>query len=154
MKLLVFLTVALSIIYLPPLVGTVSISIFMRKKNNRKIECKFVLSIFYLLFFLNAFFWASLIQPQFGGIDLVNRLLSPILGPWSRFLKPNALTMKKCTQGFLWFSVVLSILMPVSITLTFWVKNKILGYLASFIGFCSVSVWVLYGFLRILMDIM
>ena len=91
---------------------------------------------------------------QPGGIDQINAFLSPILGPWSRFLAPNALTLKQCTLSYLVYSGALTAMLFVFVPSSCVVKNYFFRRLSIGIGFLSTIVWVLYGLRRICIDLM
>ena len=99
-------------------------------------------------------FIGSFIVPQPGGINLVCRILSPVLGPWSRFLPPNAMRLNRMSMSFLIFSGVMSVLSPVSITILILVRNKLMQNIAIIACFIVIFIWSGYGFYRIILDLM
>ena len=117
--------------------------------TGRRLE---LLVIYLTLFIINSI-QGSFFIPQPGGIELTNRLLSPFMGPWSRFLKPNALTFERCSSGFLIFSYSISTLMIIFIPLSFFVKPRIFRYICIAIGLLTTLGWIGYGLFRILLDL-
>jgi len=132
---------------------TLSVTLLIKIYGSKKTDGKqHVLSIIYRTLFLAPCILACFMIPQPGGICLGNRILSPIMGPWSRFLPPNALKLTTCTYEYLSFSYGLSILMLIFIPLSFWIKHKVFRYISISIGLSSTLIWVGYGMLRILSD--
>ncbi len=133
-----------------------SIILFIKVYKSKKIANRtlFMLLPIYCTLFLIPCIHACFMIPQSGGIGLINRILSPIMGPWSRFLRPNAMTLERCTLEYLIFSYSLSALMLISIPFSFWIKNKTFRYISIAIGLASTFIWTGYGIYRIFIDMM
>jgi hypothetical protein len=125
----------------------IKVKIYKKQSKITNIE---LLSL-YLSLFLCHCILGILIIPQPGGINLFCRFLSPIFGPWSRFLPPNALIFSKCTQEYLIFAIAISILSPIFIVLSFS-RNKTICRIAIISSFIAVFIWAGYGINRILLD--
>lgn len=123
---------------------------FEKNKNNKL----FVRLLIYCSVFLFQCLFASTIIPQPGGIGLVARILSPIMGPWSRFLPPNAMASAQCTMEYCCFSFGLTLSMLIVIPFSLCAKNKICRYISMPIGLALTLIWTGYGILRIFMDVM
>ena len=93
------------------------------------------------------------LSAQPGGIGQTNAFLSPIMGPWSFFLGPNALTFAKCTLSYLVFSGVLTAFIFVFVPSSCVVKNSIFRNVSILLGVLSSTAWIFCGIRRILIDL-
>jgi hypothetical protein len=122
----------------------------MTKTQRIALTCVYV-----CLFLLACAFSVFLsLGAQPGGIGQVNAFLSPIMGPWSSFLQPNALTLKRCTLSYLVLSGGLTAFVFVFVPSSYVVKNRILGSISIYIGLLSSWIWIFYGVKRVMLDLM
>lgn len=90
---------------------------------------------------------------QPGCIGPVNAFLAPIMGPWSRFLTPNALTLGQCTFKYLLFSGVLTTSVLIFVPVSYLAKNRIFWITSLCMSMLSIAVWILYGIGRVVIDL-
>ncbi len=137
------------------LYAAVSVFLWMNVKACKHPEdIKFKLSVIYVTLVLSHCLIGTILVPQPGGIDLICRILSPIMGPWSRFLPPNSLRYAKCTFDFMILTGVISLLGPISIASSFCVRNKVIWHISVIVGFTLTLAWSGYGLYRIILDLM
>jgi hypothetical protein len=91
---------------------------------------------------------------QPGGIGQINAFLSPIMGPWSSFLRPNALTLDRCTAGNLAWIGGLTALMSVFVPSSYLLKSRTIAGVSIGVGLLSTAIWILSGIKRVLIDLM
>ena len=137
------------------LYAAVSVFLWMNVKAcKHPEEIKLKLSLIYVTLVLSHCLIATIFVPQPGGIDLICRILSPIMGPWSRFLPPNSLRYAKCTLDFMIFTGVISLLVPISIASSFCVRDKIIWHISVIVSLTLTFAWSGYGLYRIILDLM
>jgi hypothetical protein len=117
---------------------------------------KIVLACIYVLLFLLACAFSVVLSlgAQPGGISRANAFLSPIMGPWSSFLEPNALTLRMCTLSYLVVSGGLTAVLFLSVLTSYLVKNRIPANILMCVGVLSSVIWILYGIKRVCLDLM
>jgi hypothetical protein len=84
----------------------------------------------------------------------MNAFLSPILGPWSHLLAPNALTLKQCTLNYLACCVAMTATILVFVPSSCLAKSRSFRTLSRGLGLLSTMVWILYGLRRTCIDLM
>jgi hypothetical protein len=128
----------------------------MNPDANSQRTMQVVLVCIYFSLFLSAssvsVWLSSSAQP--GGINPVNAAVSPILGPWSVFLNPNALPFAKAAPGYLLFAIGLTFCILFFLPMSCILRNRLLAILFCYLGSLSTLVWLFMGVKRVVLDLM